>query len=133
MREINLFISHSWKYDDHYTRLVAMLRGRGYFSFKDYSVPQSNPIVGAISDAALAAAIEAKMRPCSAVVIMAGVHASHSKWINKEIEIAQKLGKRIIAVIPWGAERTSQAVINAAHAHANWNTDSIVDAIRKCL
>ena len=54
------------------------------------------------------------------------------KWINLEIELAQEMGKPIIAVEPWGAERTSAAVKNAADKIVGWNTYSIISAIREC-
>ena len=40
------------------------------------------------------------------------------------------MGKKIIAIEPWGAERTSIVVKNAADETVRWNTDSIVRAIR---
>ena len=41
------------------------------------------------------------------------------------------MGKPIIAIQPWGAEKTSIVVKNAANEIVSWNTDSIVNAIRK--
>lgn len=40
------------------------------------------------------------------------------------------MGKTIIAIEPWGAEKTSAKVKNTADKIVKWNTDSIVDAIR---
>ena len=40
------------------------------------------------------------------------------------------MNKKIIAIEPWGAERTSTVVKNAADIIVKWNTDSIVSAIR---
>ena len=60
----------------------------------------------------------------------AGVYSTYSKWINIEIELAQSMGKKIIAIEPWGAERTSSKVKSAAHSIVRWNTDSIINAIR---
>ena len=131
MNTYNLFISHSWAYSDAYNGLKSLLQGRGYFDFKNYSVPQSNPITGARSDKALEAAIENKMRASSVVLIVAGVYSTHSKWINKEIEIAKRLGKKIIAVKPRGADRISSVVRKAADKEVGWNSDSIVTAIRE--
>lgn len=70
------------------------------------------------------------MQPASCVLILAGVYANYSKWINIEIELAQQMGKTIIAIEPWGAEKTSAKVKNTADKIVKWNTDSIVDAIR---
>jgi hypothetical protein len=61
---------------------------------------------------------------------MAGMYSTYSKWINKEIEIAKRMGKVIIAIKPFGAERISAVVRDAAHAECAWNTNSIVSAIR---
>lgn len=126
----NLFISHSWKYANQYQRLKELLNNREY-EYRDYSVPESNPITGADSDKALENAIEQKMKYSSIVLIMAGVYSTYSKWINKEIKIAQKLGKPIIAIEPHASERTSSVVKNAADVVCGWNTLSIVNAIDK--
>ena len=51
-------------------------------------------------------------------------------WINIEIELAKSMNKKIIAIEPWGSERTSSVVKTAAYKIVKWNTDSIVSAIR---
>jgi len=130
MSTYHLFISHSWNYADSYDRLNALLTAHPTFTYKNFSVPPSNPIVDAPNDAELEEAIENKIRPCSAVLIMAGVYATHSKWINKEIAIAQRLDKPIIAIKPFGAERISTVVRNASNVECAWSTESIVRAIR---
>lgn len=126
----NLFISHSWAYSDAYKRLVALLDAKPYFSYRNYSVPKDDPIHHAEYDYQLKLAIKEQMQPASCVLILAGVYANYSKWINIEIELAQQMGKTIIAIEPWGAEKTSVKVKNTADKIVKWNTDSIVDAIR---
>ena len=130
MKTYNLLISHSWKYTDAYEKISNMLKSRAYFDFKNYSVPKTNPILGAKTDKALYEAIENKMRSCSAVIILAGVYSSYSKWIKAEIEIANKLSKPIIAIEPFGSEKTSAIVKKNAAVIVKWNTESIVKAIR---
>lgn len=125
----NLFISHSWTYSDAYEKLVALLDAKPDFSYKNYSVPKDDPIHHAYYDYQLKAAIKAQMQPASCVLILAGVYASYSKWINIETELAQQMGKAIIAIEPWGSEKTSATVKNAADKIVKWNTNSIVDAI----
>lgn len=125
----NLFISHSWAYSDAYRKLVSLLNNAPNFSYKNYSVPKDDPIHNAIYDYQLRAAIRNQMQHASCVIILAGVYASYSKWIKIEIELARELGKRIIAVQPWGAEHTSTIVKNSAHEIVGWNTASIVRGI----
>ena len=134
MRTHHLFISHSWSYGSQYEKLVALLRKRPYFEFKDYSVPRDDPIHNAPLVAALREAIRRKMAPTGAVLILAGVYASYSRWINAEIDLAQRgfaMRKSIIAVEPWGSERTSTRVKDAADRIVGWNTESVVGAIRE--
>ena len=130
----NLFISHSWAYSDAYEKLVALLDNRGYFSYKNYSVPKDDPIHNAGTNAQLRAAIMRQIAPCHCVVMLAGVYSTHSKWINEEIAICTTqfaTKKPIVGINPWGAQRSSLVVQDAAAVMANWNTESIVAAIRQ--
>lgn len=132
MNTANIFISHSWAYSDAYEKLIKLLEGRHYFAFKDYSVPSSDPL-DTSKDKELESAITNQMRPCCCVLILAGVYATYSKWINKEIAIAKKgfsSPKPIIAIQPWAAEKTSATVKDVADLIVGWNTESIVKAIR---
>lgn len=131
MKTYHLFISHSWNYSDAYERLIRLLQERGYFSFKDYSVPRDDPIHNASTDAQLRAAIRRQMAPCSVVLILAGVYATYSKWINKEIDLAKDASKPIIAIAPWASKRISVPVEKAADLTVRWNTECIVKAIRE--
>lgn len=126
----NLFISHSWTYSDAYEGLIALLDAKPYFIYRNYSVPKNDPIHNASNNYQLKEAIRKQMQPASCVLILAGVYATYSKWINIEIELAKSMGKKIIAIQPWGAERTSSVVTNSADVIVGWNTDSIVKAIR---
>ena len=125
-----LFISHSWTYSNQYNKLVDLLDNANYFSYRNYSVPKDDPIHDANNAKELYDAIKKQVGYAQVVIILAGVYSSYSKWIDKEIEIAQNLGKPILAIEPWGSEKTSSVVKNAADRIVKWNTDSIVNAIR---
>lgn len=130
LNTVNIFISHSWSYTDAYDKLIRMLNKHPYFEYKNYSVPKDDPLHTKGNDKELEAAIENQVSKTSVVLILAGVYSSYSKWINKEVKIAKKLGKKIIAVEPFGAERTSLFVKTNADYIVKWNTDSIIKAIR---
>ena len=134
MKTYNLFISHSWSYGDDYDRLTNLLDQRSYFSYIDYSVPKDDPVHDAGNDAELKKAIKNHMRPCHVVLVMAGVYSTYSKWINIEIDLAEEgfsSAKPLIAVKPWGNTNVSSVVREAAVEIVNWNTESIVAAIRR--
>lgn len=129
----NLFISHSWGYSDAYCKLLDLLNEYPRFEFRDYSVPVDDPLLTNGTDRALREAIAQQMESASCVLVLAGVYASYSKWIDKEIDIAKYnffKPKKIIAIRPWGAERISNVVSEAADIIVGWNAESIVDAIR---
>ena len=133
MRTYNLFISHSWRYGDQYDRLKNLLDKSG-LSYRDYSVPRDDPIHNAGSARQLREAIKNQMRYASVVVVLAGVYASHSKWIDIEIDLAESSfgsAKPIVAIEPWGSERTSTRVKRAADEVVKWSTKSIVRAIEE--
>ena len=126
----NIFISHSWTYSEQYKGLMRLLDANPYFSYKNYSVPKDNPIHNAPNTYQLKEAIRRQMQPASCIIILAGVYSSYSKWINIEIQLAQEMGKKIIAIEPWAANHTSTVVKNAADEVVKWNTSSILRAIR---
>ena len=125
-----IFISHSWSYSEQYDKIEEFLQQEGV-NYYNHSVPKDDPIHTKGTDKELETAIEAKMKGCSCVIILAGVYATYSKWINKEIKLAQKYNKPIIAVEYWGAERTSTVVKDAATVIVKWQAKSVADAVRK--
>jgi len=125
-----LFISHSWSYSDAYEKILEFLE-QEKICFYDHSVPKDDPIHTNGSDKELEEAIEAKIKGVSGVIILAGVYATYSKWINKEIKIAKKYNKPIIAVKHWGAQKVSQVVKDNADELVAWQALSIANAIKK--
>jgi len=125
-----LFISHSWKYGDAYDKMLQFLAAQS-ISYYDHSVPKNDPIHTNGTDVQLRAAIEAKVKGCSGVIILAGVYATYSRWINEEVVLSAAYSKPIIAVEPWGSERTSAVVKRAADRIVKWNSKSLADAIRE--
>lgn len=133
MRTYHIFISHSWSYNDQYEKLISLLDQVPYFAFKDYSVPKDDPIHKSSNDSALRKAIKKHMSPASVVIILAGVYASHSRWIKKEIDLAKNsfpTPKIIVAVKLWGSERTSKDAKDSADSIVGWNGKSIANAIK---
>ncbi|GKX37635.1 MULTISPECIES: TIR domain-containing protein [Pectobacterium] len=125
------FISHAWKYHSEYERLTEMLKGAPNFLFRNSSVPKTDPIPTPITDEKLKAALDEQIRIANVVIILSGMYAAHSDWINTEIAIAAKYQKPIIGVVPWGQQRIPEVVQTVAKEMVRWNTNSIVTAIRK--
>lgn len=130
----NLFISHSWAYSDAYEKLINLLDLAPDFYYKNYSVPINDPIHNAQNDSKLKAAIKEQMSRASCILVLAGVYSTYSKWINIEINLAKKgftVPKKVIAIEPWGAERTSLVVKKNSDQIVKWQTSSIIKAIKE--
>lgn len=88
-------------------------------------------LIDANNDSRLTAALREQIRVANIVVVLAGMYAARSNWIQKEIDLANELKKPMIGIRPWGQERIPQAVQDAAKEMVGWKTDSIVVAIRR--
>lgn len=133
LKTYDLFISHAWKYNDHYYRLVKLLKDAPLFTCRNYSVPKSDPVIDPKSDAGkkkLIAELKKQIKPVNCVLILSGMYVAYSDWIQIEIDIALGLKKPIVGIRPWGQTMVPSAVQNSAKSVVGWNTSSIVDAIR---
>lgn len=133
LRPYNLFISHAWRYGDQYDRLVDLLQEAPYFSFLNWSAPEDKPVIPAGTWAPTATILEAirrKMSMAQIVLVLAGMYAAHSAWIQAEMKLAQELFKPMIGIKPWGNERMPREVLLVTKEDVGWNTSSIVGAIR---
>lgn len=128
--EYRLFISHSWTYSDAYDKLIGLLSNQN-LTYYNHSIPKNDPVHTNGSNKQLTDAIDAKIKGVSCVIILAGVYSSYSKWIDKEIQIAIKYNKPIIAIEPWGSERTSQKVKSNANKIVKWQGSSVANAIKE--
>ena len=134
LRWYYLFVSHAWIYHEDYYRLESFLNVAPNFMYKNYSVPTHDPLINPgtrVGENKLYDLLVAQIRPVQCVLVIAGMYAAHRYWMDKEIAIAQMLGKPIIGVVPWGQQRIPLAVSQAANEMVRWNTDSIVSAIRQ--
>jgi hypothetical protein len=130
LRFYRLFISHAWIHNDDYYKLVDMLNNANNFKWHNYSVPEHDPLLVKATKQ-LDEGLVLQIRYTQAVIIISGMYAAHRKWIQREIEIAQEMNKPIIGIKPWGNERIPLSVQTAVCEMVGWNTNSIVDAIRR--
>jgi len=124
----NLFISHAWKYDEHYKKIVGWLND-SKIDWKNYSVPEHDPL-DAKNTTKLKQSLTSQIRPTSCVIILAGMYGAYSDWIEYEINESVRMGKKIIGVEPWGQEKIPKIVSDNATVMVGWNSSSVVNAIK---
>lgn len=132
LKTYDLFLSHMWRNIDNseYYRLESLLNEANNFAWRNYSVPEHDPL-GTKTDKDLREALDRQIRPVNCFLIVSGMYVNHRKWIQEELKIARSYGKPIVGVRPWGQERTPVEVQEVANEMVGWNTDSVVAAVRK--
>lgn len=132
---MNVFISHSWMYSNHYDKLAEWIFEEYWsingarLNFFNTSVPKDNPIHFAPSDKALQTAIYERIAGSDVVVIPTGMYSNHSKWIRKEIDGSALYYKPILAVDPWAQKRVSSTVMSASTRAVGWNKQSVINGV----
>lgn len=127
-----LFISHAWGYSDHYRTIEGWFNQEPNFCWKNCSVPSHNALSDKTSKG-LSEGMTRQISPAQGVIILAGMYAAHSAWIDYEIREAQRMNKVIIGVKPWGQERVPVNVQNAAHVMVSWQSASVIQAVKNYI
>lgn len=96
-----IFISHSWKYSNHYNKIVEFLTDGGIIYY-NHSVPKDDPVHTNGTDKQLEDAIDAKIKGCSCVIILAGVYSSCSKWIKRRLQSPKSMASQSLVSDFWG-------------------------------
>ena len=115
-----LFISHAWAHSSHYDTIVSWFNDAVNFDWKNCSVPSHDALPDKTSKG-LSEGMRRQIAPAQGVIILAGMYAAHSDWINYEIEQSIRMNKFIIGVRPWGQERVPVNVQNASNILVGWN------------
>jgi hypothetical protein len=136
LKTYDLFISHAWKYGDEYTRLERLLKNSKNFYYRNYSAPSDKPLhnldsTDVVTKNQIENAIKRKISPVNAVLVISGMYANNRYWMEKEIHTAITMDKPIIAIKPYGNTVMPNFIRACADEIVNWNTDSIISAIRR--
>ncbi len=123
-----IFISHSWRYDKDYRRLIEKFEDHD-FGFYNHSIPSDQPL-DVNNTFKIEQGIRRKMKWCSSVIVLAGSY-TNSYWIKKEVEIAEQFRKKIIVVRPWGEANIPAYLEAAADEVVGYNSKTIMSLVKK--
>jgi hypothetical protein len=135
MDHYHIFISHAWKYSDDYQTVVKWIdeaKAEGTLNWSNYSVPYHDPLVDPstkVGKSKLQKLLENQISPASKIIVISGMYAAHSDWIDFEIDTSVSKGKYIIGLKPWGQERIPVKIQNNADIMVGWNKSSVINAI----
>lgn len=132
--DYRIFISHAWKYGDDYIRLVNLLDAAPYFHYFNYSAPEQKPLFPSgtpYTSSDIARKITDKIRPAQITLVISGMYAAYSDWMQYEIDESLRMRMPVIGIMPRGQERVPLYVRDRVNVLVGWNTSSIVSAIRR--
>ena len=133
LKDYRIFISHAWRYGDEYKRLTELLDKAPLFSYYNYSAPKEKPLFPAGNPHTkkyIAQKITEKIRPAQVVLVIGGMYAAYSDWMQYEIDEAIRMGKPVIGIRPWGQIVMPTYVTNNSDIIVGWNANSIISSIR---
>ena len=107
-KEYKIFISHSWQYSDTLESLRKLIDARGYFNATYEESTRDNPINSG-NESYVKTRLTQKIAASDIILALAGVYASHSSWIQWELDKALELGIPIIGVIPTASVKVDVA------------------------
>jgi hypothetical protein len=125
-----IFVPHVHEDDEYVDKLRKFLNRSGREA--DVSaIDSSNPNNANDPDYIMSTHIRPKVEWCEAIVVLISPATQGSDWVDKEIELAKRLDKRIIGVWIPGSEGCPipEGLQDYANAIVSWDEDSILAAI----
>lgn len=130
-RTFHLYLSHTWCHGDALDTLTRFLDRERTFKWSSEIIGLTDPLNAAKNEVPLNHAIADRLAKADCLLVLAGVDDTHRYWLEKEIRFAKKLGKPMVAVQPWAANKTSRELHAAAWRIVDWNGRAIVQGIRE--
>lgn len=125
-----IFVPHVHEDDEHVDGLRQFLNRSGREA--DVSaIDSSSPNNANDPDYIVSRYIRPKIEWCEAIVVLISPATQGSDWVDKEIELAKQLDRRIIGLWIPGSEGCPipEGLQDYANAVVNWNGKLILDAI----
>jgi Thoeris protein ThsB, TIR-like domain len=118
-----LFLSQLKESTYEYDKLIGKLKSVNDFQYNNYS----------IADKTGKEDLKEQMKTVDVVLILSGLYSADKDLIQREIDVAEELGKPIVMIRPYGLETVPGSIEKKASEVIGWNAICIVDSIRESL
>ncbi len=135
-KSFGIFISHAWEYGMEYILLLELLYSVNDFEWHNCSTPKFELVKDSGLDLVneyLPGLLKKQISAANCVLIISDMYVKNSYWIKKQIDFAKELDKPIIAVKSRSLIRLHDDIKTAASMTAEWNAQSVVQAVRNCV
>jgi hypothetical protein len=126
----NIFISHIHEDDHRLTPLKELLSNAG-MEVKDGSIHSDKPNNAKNPGYIMSEILTPRIRWASVLVVLISPDTKNSEWVTREIECAERMGKRIVGVWDHGEAQCDipPALDKYADAVVGWQGERVKDAI----
>lgn len=124
-----IFVSHSWRKSGKEYQLFVNKLKRENIGFYDHSIPEEKAFSEERKQE-LKKIFRKQMTYCSKVFVLAKNGISQNSYVGMELEIANELGKEIVAVKPHGQIGMPAFIKRKAHREISNNSTSIKNILR---
>jgi hypothetical protein len=126
----SVFISHVHEDDNLLQGLKDLLEKNGY-AIRDGSIDSSKPNEAQSPDYIMSGILAPRIRWAGTMIVLVSPKTKDSEWVEREIEYAKRLGKRIVGVWAQGAQDADVPKSLDAYADAmvGWQADRVMDAV----
>lgn len=125
-----IYICHSFRDSKSYQRIVKKLKLAENCKVWNHSIPQHKQKV-IKDDDELREAFKSQIRGCSHIFVLATKGLPQKSYVKMEIEVAQELGKRIIAIKPRGSTYVLKFIRDAKPEYISSNVRIIQKTLKK--
>lgn len=126
----NVFISHIHE-DDHRLAPLKTLLSNAGMEVRDGSIHSDKPNNATNPDYIMSEILAPRIRWASVLVVLISPDTKDSDWVSREIEYAEREGKRIVGVWDHGEAQCDipEALDRYADAIVGWQGERVKDAI----
>lgn len=103
----NVFVSHHSKDEAHIRKLRSLLSKKDY-KIRNSSMDSSKRRPYKLKEKTIKRYLSMRMKRASTCVVLIGKKTHTRDWVNWEIEIAKRQGKRIVGVYLYGEKETAK-------------------------
>ena len=129
--EYKLFISHYFKENDEYKRLIELLDDNISIQYSCSSIPVSYKY-RSLSKMQLEDQLRIQIKSSHCFLALDGVYLASPEWVEYELKVAGKLGIPIIGIKQMKSKDISPIISGYAKIIIGWNIDALVAAIKDC-
>ena len=134
MNSFDIFISHAWRPEEPWTRVVAMLDAEEGFEWRNFSVPWHDPAMRPGTPdgrAFIEKCLDAQVRSAHVVLFLSALYARKSArpWLDLQLEHARRLAIPVILVRSEDDSDPLETLLNSADTVVDWNSEAICSSI----